>query len=68
MDTSVKVRLDRSVIADGKLIGHVFGEPRDWWYMLADGRSDGPWHSKREAAEMSARTWRRTGTMHNRKD
>ncbi len=51
------IKRDGSVVLDGVAIGSVAGEPRDWWFMLADPRRqpserNGPWHSKREAGEM----------------
>jgi hypothetical protein len=61
----IVVRRDRSVVLDGEIIGSVWGEPRDWWFMLADCRTparthEGGWHSKRDAAEMCVRAHRET--------
>jgi hypothetical protein len=45
------VRRDGTVVYNGTVVGRVWGEPRAWW----NSEGDGPWHSKREAAEMCVR-------------
>jgi hypothetical protein len=53
---SVGVRMDRTVLLDGKPIGYVYGEVRNWTYRLDNpDTTDGPWFTKQEAAEMCAR-------------
>jgi len=62
----ITVSRDGSVLVDGQAIGSVRGEPRDWWYSLAEYRplsrknDPGPYHSKRDAAEACARAYRET--------
>lgn len=54
---NVGVRMDRTVLLDGVPVGYVYGEVRNWTYRLDDpDTTDGPWSTKREAAEMCARS------------
>jgi hypothetical protein len=58
---------DGSVHLDGALLGWTWGQPRDWWYRLADGLTEpvphqhypqGGHHSRREAADACTRAYR----------
>lgn len=62
---TIELRRDGTVLLDSEIIGHIFGEPRNWGFMLADSRMPAKtpergWHSKGEAADMCARAHQET--------
>jgi hypothetical protein len=62
MSEKLTVRRDRTVVLGDRVIGRVYGEPRDWsfrpvgWRVAKGTRSDF-FHAKGDAAEALAAAW-----------